>query len=333
MATFGGETGPNKSLTRGSCLGCHGQDINTGSRIVDFGGSKIPQVLHSDSKDLAGGNFRYILQDADNRGHNVNELGNNDDVLLVPPGQIHDHGIRNTSFSCAGDNGCHGYRNSIYDSFGSLKGAHHDNVDGQLLTADTIANSYRFLYGVKGYENDTSEADRWQNASSTSHNEYFGASMPTDATAADCGACHSSIWVNNSTVTVTRPSSQTISGFCSTCHGNFHMIAGIGGDYVSPFIRHPSDIKINTKGLNSEYAGYTTYNENVPVGRLTVPASADSLVDPADASVTCLSCHTAHASNYPDMLRWDYTTMIAETNDPQYKDTGCFICHTTKDSD
>ncbi|MBU0682021.1 MAG: hypothetical protein KKD73_11440, partial [Proteobacteria bacterium] len=46
-----------------------------------------------------------------------------------------------------------------------------------------------------------------------------------------------------------------------------------------------------------------------------------------------LSCHVAHASAYPDMLRWDYNNMIAETNDPQQKDTGCFICHTTKDAD
>lgn len=331
MATFGGETGPNRALTRGSCLGCHGQ--NSGSKILDIGGSMIPQVLHTDATDLAGGNFRYILEGNDSNGHNVNELGNNDDTLTVPPGQFHAHGITNTSFSCAGDNGCHGYRSSSFDSFRSLEGAHHANVDGQLLTADTVPNSYRFLYGVKGYENETNSADRWQNVSSSSHNEYFGASTPTDYAADGCGACHSSKFINNVVETLVKPSSQTISGFCTTCHGNFHLLAGIGGNIVSPFIRHPTDISINNHGASSEYAGYTTYNINAPVGRLLVPTSASDVVEPANDTVTCLSCHVAHASAYPDMLRWDYNNMIAETNDPQQKDTGCFICHTTKDAD
>ncbi|TSA13704.1 MAG: hypothetical protein D4R73_00455 [Deltaproteobacteria bacterium] len=44
--------------------------------------------------------------------------------------------------------------------------------------------------------------------------------------------------------------------------------------------------------------------------------------------VTCLSCHRAHASAYPDILRWDYSTMIANGGSLS---TGCFVCHTTKD--
>jgi len=58
MATYGGETGPNSFLTRGSCIGCHAQ--GTGNKIENIGGSEIPQVYHTDSSDLAGGNFGYI---------------------------------------------------------------------------------------------------------------------------------------------------------------------------------------------------------------------------------------------------------------------------------
>ncbi|MHB1463480.1 MAG: hypothetical protein ACYC1M_19550, partial [Armatimonadota bacterium] len=67
-----------------------------------------------------------------------------------------------------------------------LKGAHHNNEDGQLAVANSVQNSYRFLVGVRGYENQT---DRWQNASPTSHNEYYGATTPMTL---GCGltSCH-----------------------------------------------------------------------------------------------------------------------------------------------
>lgn len=44
----------------------------------------------------------------------------------------------------------------------------------------------------------------------------------------------------------------------------------------------------------------------------------------------CLSCHRVHGSEYPDILRWDYSKMIA--GDPGDEEgNGCFVCHTTKD--
>jgi predicted CXXCH cytochrome family protein len=79
-----------------------------------------------------------------------------------------------------------------------------------------------------------------------------------------------------------------------------------------------------------EYAAYTEYDLDAPVGRLTVPATSSSVVTPGSDAVMCLSCHVAHASNYPDMLRWDYDAMIAG-NAGAAAGTGCFSCHTTKD--
>ena len=126
-----------------------------------------------------------------------------------------------------------------------------------------------------------------------------------------------------------RSRSGTISGYCATCHSQFHSLQsdGIGDTIDSPFIRHPTDVSLPATG---EYADYTEYNLNAPVGRLTVPAVSSSVVTPGSDAVTCLSCHVAHASNYPDMLRWDYTTMI--TGDAgTAAGTGCFVCHTSKD--
>jgi hypothetical protein len=41
----------------------------------------------------------------------------------------------------------------------------------------------------------------------------------------------------------------------------------------------------------------------------------------------CLSCHRAHASQYSDILRWDYNNIFARSGAPE---TGCLTCHTKK---
>ncbi|RLB81298.1 MAG: hypothetical protein DRH17_09580 [Deltaproteobacteria bacterium] len=327
MATYGAEgkpwkgEGPYPALTRGNCLGCHG--MGTGNKIENIGGSLVPQVYHTDSTDLAAGNFAYILGAkgtgaSDTKGHNVIDLGNTDDLLDSPPGWNCAYPVSNTQLTCAGNYGCHGYR---YKNQGTasniMKGTHHQNVDGKCDIANDLYNSYRFLLGVKGLENTT---DKWQNKAADSHNEYYGASTPmTDGGCFDCHAFAPDS-MNAS------PASNTISGFCGTCHDDFHFVYGIGGDTSSPFTRHPSDIVLPSSG---EYAAYTTYSVEAPVGRTTVPDSIGNTVYPGSDVVTCLSCHVAHASDYPDMLRWDYTTMIAGSGE---NTSGCFVCHTTKDT-
>jgi len=337
MADYGADgqpwkgTGPYPALTRGDCLGCHG--MGGAAKIVQIGGSDIPQVYHTDTEDLASGNFAYILGAkgdgaSDAKGHNVIELNNQDSVLYEPPGGIrqsfHDDGyiVNDTNLTCAGDNGCHGQR--FYDKgtgIPSLKGAHHKNVDGKCDIADDIPSSYRFLLGVKGLENPN---DKWQNASAGSHNEYYGTAVPP---VLGCSGgevhCHGDGGI--------RSPNDTISGFCGTCHGNFHSLTGPGMDEdegigaISSFQRHPTDIVMKNEG---EYAvANRTYNIEAPVGRTSVPEDVISGVTANDV-VTCLSCHAAHATNYPDLLKWDYSAMIAGGGGSS---GGCFACHTTKD--
>ncbi|MBW1795261.1 MAG: cytochrome c3 family protein [Deltaproteobacteria bacterium] len=95
-----------------------------------------------------------------------------------------------------------------------------------------------------------------------------------------------------------------------------------GGDWI----RHPSDKVLPSSG---EYASYTTYSVEAPVGRTTVPDAMGNTVTPGTDVVTCLSCHVAHASDYPDLLRWDYSTMNAGGGE---NTSGCFVCHTEKDT-
>jgi len=332
---FNAGPGPNAYLTRGSCVGCHAQNSN--EKIVSFGDNKFPQVMHTDATgDLAGGNFAYITGAKgggahDSKGHNVRDVVNQDSRagLYAPPGGIrqsfHDNGyvVNSGNLTCAGNNGCHGHRYADpSNGIVGLRGAHHGNVDGKLTVADTPANSYRFLLGVKGLEN-TDPDGRWQNKSSSSHNEYFGAASPGLIGCSNV-SCHQAGGV--------KAPNNTMSGLCATCHGNFHTLttsssSGIGASASSPFIRHPADIVIRNSG---EYAGYTSYNLTAPVGRQTLPDAPSATVTPGSDTVSCLSCHMAHASDYPSMLRFDYSQMMAH-NGGAASGNGCFACHTTKD--
>ncbi len=328
--TFDNSDTPNDNLTRGTCLGCHAQ--GGASAVVDLGTSTVPQVMHTGATDLAGGNFAYITGlkgsgAADNKGHNISELTGTDAVLYAPPGGIkqffHDTGgnVNTDNLSCAGTNGCHGYRlaNSSYPD--GISGAHHKNVDGAMDEATEPGNSYRFLMGVKGFE-----SDDWQeNASASNHNEYYGLTEPVALGCATAASCHGG-------ATGVQPPDGTISQFCATCHGNFHTLEtnssdGIGSTASSPFIRHPTDLALPTTG---EYADYTVYRLDAPVARTTVFTSSNSTVTPGSDAVMCLSCHLSHASDHPSMLRWDYSRMIAN-NAGAATGTGCFGCHTTKD--
>lgn len=323
MATYGATgkpwkgTGPNATLLRGSCLGCHG--IGT-SKIVTIDGSDIPQVYHSDaSGDLAAGNFAYIIGAkgggaSDAKGHNVIELQSNDATLTEPPGEAHAATVANTQLTCAGQNGCHGKRIFQGSGLAMLKGSHHAHTGSKCNTASEVYNSYRFLRGVKGLENNGQY--KFQNKDASNHNEYYGATTPMSVSGCGSSACHFG-------AADIRPSNNTISGFCATCHGNFHTLQGIGGDTSSPFERHPTDVILPNSG---EYAGYVNYSVETPIGRTSVPDSASSVVTPGSDVVTCLSCHAAHATDYPDLLRWNYDDMEVGSG----RTNGCLRCHSNK---
>ena len=319
MATFGSETGANDALVRGSCLGCHGQapgGTGTTAHLIN----DIPQVLHKGDTNLAGGNFTYIAAtggttpttgNTQTAGHNVYYAAiMNETVLTTPPGDEHTTGITNTNFTCAGTTGCHGDR-GIAGDFASISGAHHGGVGGLCDTADTVANSYRFLKGVKGHENMDSTY-KYQNYNTQYHNEYYGIVAATEAGSA------------------TVPGNSTISGLCAECHGNFHGVGNdIGDDIVAPFTRHPTDVVLPNK---TEYSAYQLYSVEAPVARVNITtvntAGVNNVVSPGTDVVMCLSCHGAHATAYEDILRWNYSAMIAGEGEVG---TGCFRCHTTKD--
>jgi hypothetical protein len=306
------------------CSNCHTMHNSEDALSVTGAGPK--QIMHSNATDLAGGNFAYITGnkpgisgDTKTRGHNIIDTTVTDTNFssgTYPPGDEFSQsvdGFSNTTFTCAGRFGCHGDR-TANDEFGGIGGAHHSgrmalkfgsiNEDAQGLT---VATSYRYLFGVKGGE----DSDWQATVSASDHNEYKGATAGTESTK-------------------TSPGGNTISGLCAECHGDFHGNASDTGG-TTPWRRHPTDISL--PGTGTEYASYTIYNTVVPVARTSIPNTPGSSVNPSgttDDIVMCLSCHTAHAGPYKDMLRWNYADMVAGTTGDG-AGTGCFVCHAGKD--
>lgn len=297
-------TTPNKALLiETGCVACH-----TGANTLTSG---VPYVFDtSDALDLAGGNFDYV-NTADANGHNVVGISNADATLTVAPG-----GTMTGQLTCASATGCHGDRSVATDQFASVSGAHHGKAANTYMDGSDLVNSYRMLNGVKGIE----DLDWEKTNSATDHNQYYGVPRvaPGDST------------------------TGSISALCATCHSDFHTTVTNATTMSNPWIRHPTDFDMNDTAAGSEYrsyggAGVNAYDPAVPVASDDMTAGVLSAVFGLgagtvghDAIVTCVSCHRVHGSPNADMLRWDYSGMIAHGGTASAAG-GCFACHTTKD--
>ncbi len=294
---------PYEMLLRYSCIGCHSGLAGSSTNSIG-----APIVYHTTSPGqtgpgytLAGGDFYWVVQGEDRKGHNVAGLVNQDSLFgYTPPGwdpgatEGNQRGqIANGTSSwsqqltCWGIYGCHG--TNTY-----LKG-HHLNITGQVNGTD-VYSSYRFLYGIKGYEDKD-----WQwTATSTDHNEYAG-------------------YEGFSKGNVNYSQKYTISYLCGECHGIFYTKQHSG----SAWLRHPSDYLLPNSGEYANYNNRAGYSILAPVARPTTfnfSNSTDSVTPGSDAIVMCLSCHRAHGSEFNSILRWDYSVTP----------NGCKVCHTQK---
>lgn len=331
-----GVTTPQDNLLKASCIACHAGSTGKTDAITF-----APIVVHTtaptgqgNGKTNAGGDFYWVAKGlgADNtKGHNVSGLADADSTINMtagPPGwdptatsgfaysQVAGGTWTNEQVTCDGTFGCHGRHTSE-----GIKGAHHSNTGGTHTVASApsdVGDSYRFLGGIKGLE----DTDWNWNETATNHNEYYGADRAGE----------------------TYVPKETISFSCAECHGNFHLDIS-SASFATPWIRHPTDIKLG-RGAGTEYSAYNpdtgggstqprTYSMEAPVARGAVPTSPSQDVyanntNETGAIVMCLSCHRAHGSPEPDILRWTYTGIIAGSGTT---DNGCFNCHTTKNGD
>jgi len=337
--------GPFDFLLGGTCIGCHsGSSANPVKTLS--GGSKVPVVLFTDTcpsdqgpgVTLAGGNFCWVDDDVgsreDEKGHNVAGIvGVDSNLGYDPPGWDPSYtsgftfgqvtGGDNASWSeqltCAGTFGCHGFHTPK-----GVGGSHHNNKGADPSTnsygkvpatgTDNCGGYYRFLANIQGGE----DGDWEYTANESDHNEYKGANITSGRNVEDPTG---------------PPGDQTtISYLCAECHGVFHSRITDQDPYSTPYLRHPTDTVLPASG---EYQYYNPDNSNVysieaPVARVTIPDSPSNIVTPGTDIVMCLSCHRAHGSPYNDILRWDYSQIIAGQGT---EDKGCFVCHTQKNAD
>lgn len=298
------------------CVGCH--TSTTDATILTIGSSRIPIVYNTvlPVNPLAGGNFYWIATLGDAYGHNVRGVSAKDLALAAAPGAIGCANSCHTALTLTDaqtdghrKNGCQGCHNSVRH--------HGSDPAGQPVTA--AGGWYRFLSapsghtmlggaGVTGIEDPNWE----QTPTATNHNIYYGGTGADDE------------------------SPESMGKFCAGCHYNFHSPGNGAFNYWgldnggngSPWLRHPADAVIPNSG---EYAAIIgkDYDPKVPVGKPNLSSYNGALVQEGD-KVICLSCHRAHGSPNPDMLRWDYSTMLTGTTGAA-AGTGCFKCHSTKD--
>lgn len=323
--------GPLSYLLRNTCLGCH-----QGSGAASApSGTQAPLVYFPTSPDtgqLAGGNFYYSDSATTgstasgtpsmHKGHNPIELTNHTDLAAPPGGGTTLKSYDDTDYvgnggagwavdtlSCSGVYGCHGKHET-----NGMVGTHHNNVTGTNVDGSTASKSFRFLYGIKGWESTDYEY------SGGDYNVYYGVTRANDTAPA-----------------ATTAGRQTMSYLCAECHGLFHSGAGDDGISINgatyattPWIRHPVDFEMPLNNVSKpEYDAYA-HTTTVPVASSDVTDGTITVASASDRIVMCLSCHRAHASPEDAALRWKYTDMVLGTVGAG-QGNGCFACHTAKD--
>ncbi len=287
-------SGTGTTLLIDDCVGCHSS--TTDQTIVN----RTPIVYNTvpPTNPLAGGNFYWVAQGGDANdvyGHNVWGISGPDgniDISVGAPGSngpgcannCHESLASDPASNGEGKNGCQGCHFEV---------AHHDDSKPWFRFLKGHINVDAYVIGI--------EAANWEQHATTDptdRNTYRGTDPATLVYSWGSGL----------------RTAHTTSAFCSGCHEDFHSDMGVS----SPWIRHPNDILLPTTGEYADYDPLTTYSNEAPVAYL----DPDNPLR-AEAVVTCLSCHRAHGSNQPDMLRWDYVNMPTGT--------GCYTCHTMKD--
>jgi len=308
------------------CVNCHSSSDSSTTYTMTGGGETVtvPVVNYTGSEApttyLAGGNFWWVKEGKggdDAKGHNI-FYGERDENFCVyneqddtwtctAPGDV--------GFATCGTNPCHAnlhlpmeWGGADLDGKYGCEGCHfnvkhhaddHANLEGGLVdSADK--GWYRFLsghmsgdgHGVEGYEDGDWEAT----SDAMNHNEYLGYAGDHHYAGAFYNLGH------------------TMTAFCCGCHGNYHIQEGSSQ-------RHPADLVIPNSGefahaFGAEGSGTGIYDPYVPVARPSLNGTVSAAVTLATDMVMCLSCHRAHGSPYPKMLRWDLS--------------GCMECHTQK---
>lgn len=139
--------GPNDALLKGAgCAGCHAHGAANGATGIATSGIAAPQVADA-TNPLSGGYF--TIADADNTHHNVLDLTDNQDAVLlnVPPGGA-DLGSQLTCSDCHNGSGGHHGTNAGYRLLGGVTGTPAANYGVDLASTDKAGERQNAQYNA-----------------------------------------------------------------------------------------------------------------------------------------------------------------------------------------
>ena len=290
-------------LTVASCLGCHGLNGSTVGGAPNIFG-KIPAEM------TAAGTFApFVVDNAEDdyqKVHNVRDITawtyDEREMLYTIPGvdasgqSMELDGA--SELYCAGYRGCHGRHDETCDtSDKGIKGFHHGTYEG-----------YRYLQSYENFDHIPIKGKgspdwEYRGADENNHNVYYAMDSIGASTA------------------------DSISALCAMCHGDFH---GDNADEVRSggnWIRHPTENLLSAAGFTMDSVNVDVMNNPFGFhGAYYEAVSTDSMTNytAEGGRVTCLSCHRAHGTHNPDILRFDYGSQSAGSTSVT---TGCLGCH------
>ena len=195
-------------------------------------------------------------------------------------------------------------------------------ADGTLVNGSTLGQKTAPIIGSGSYNNSpTPAADQaigvYRLLRGGGDTAISGANFAASVIAVAPSTYNQSEATNQVRVAYGAMGTNTWGNWCATCHPNMHS----SGNYV-----HPVDESLGS-GIANIYNAYkmsgdltglaaTSYLSLVPFASNTndltilrsqasnTPTAASQAGPGSSDKVMCLSCHRAHASGFPEMLRW-----------------------------
>jgi hypothetical protein len=314
IAANGGTVGSglNSNLTKGTdpsstCLNCH-IDIykaaSTDGSVFTPGGDFYWLTRGDIPTDDRGG-----IATAESHGHNIiaADFGYVVDPVLASGPSNGTVSYPSASLGCQSCHDPHGKKDNGVNPLpiagsGSYGEVNPNDNSGNALVPETVLGNFRLLGGV-GYDGGGVAGINFtagDPVAESYHGVYGQWPAETDTNHTDYGS--------------------GMSEFCANCHSGFTADG-------SAAHRHPASNDAHLNGFSANYNAYvttgnmtgvvaTSFDRLVPFERGILDSDGDGEPDvgldhtgtlgpDTNSNVMCLTCHRAHATAWPDALKWD----------------------------
>ncbi len=297
------------------CLNCH----------AGPGGPNSPSVFSSDgSAQTPGGDFYWLgrtftwidgISPGESHGHNI--IARDYGLLQVNQQMVSPGGnYRAAHLGCT----------SCHDPHGRVKGGSRAGQPpvsgsgsyGEPPNAGTIRGNYRLL-GDSAYAGSrTTGGHRFVNNAPIARQNMTARFGESDSSHVDYGAGMSE-WCGNCHAGILNSNHRMNFGVDEAFVHPIGNTTRFGSAYANIYNAYVSSGNLNGTSATS-YLQFVPFERGVTESLLLNPTSTQG--PDANARVTCLSCHRAHASAFTAMGRWDFTAVLLTESHPHAGDGG-----------